>query len=164
MRVCGAKIAVLVALCSPATAFADDTRASIATLHVDGEQDRAEVVIDGDFEIPKYSIDALEDGKQVIIHVEDAVLGSKGLAVSGSSALIVRSSASTSARGVRITIQLTRRAAYRARSEEGKIRVSFDARDVEATDRAGELGSAAPRGTRATTAASPTKASAESTE
>jgi type IV pilus assembly protein PilQ len=129
MRACGGKIAVLLGLWLPLTALGDDGRASLATLRVNGQADRAEVVIDGDFEIPNYSIDALQDGKQIIIHVEDAELGPAGLKVDGSSKLIVRSSASTAARGVRITLQLTRRATYRARSEQGKIRVLFDARD-----------------------------------
>jgi len=128
MRVCGGHIAVLVASLFPLSALADDSQPpAVATLNVEGQRDRAEVVIDGSFKVPKYSIDSLGDGKQIIIHVEDAVLGPGGLQVSGSSALIVRSSASDSARGVRIAIQLTRKAAYRARSEDGKIRVLFDA-------------------------------------
>ncbi|HKP63138.1 MAG TPA: type IV pilus secretin PilQ [Polyangiales bacterium] len=129
MRVCGGKIVVLLAWFFPLTALADDSQGAVATLSVEGQRDQAEVVIDGTFQVPKYSIDALADGKQVVIHVEDAVLGPGGLTVHGSSALIVRSSASTDARGVRINIQLTRKATYRARSEDGKIRVSFDARD-----------------------------------
>jgi type IV pilus assembly protein PilQ len=138
MRVCGGKIAVLVAWFFPLTALADDSQAAVATLNVEGQRDHAEVVIDGSFHVPKYSIDALADGKQVVIHVEDAVLGPKGVTVNGSSALIVRSSASTDARGVRINIQLTRKATYRARSEDGKIRVIFDARDAAVVPAAAE--------------------------
>src|SRR5262245_16398886 len=104
MRVCGGKIVVLLAWFFPLTALADDSQAAVATLSIQGQRDHAEVVIDGSFQVPKYSIDTLADGKQVVIHVEDAVLGPGGLSVNGSSALIVRSTASTDARGVRITI------------------------------------------------------------
>src|SRR5262245_30401729 len=120
MRVCGGKIALLVTWLFPLMALADDSQGAVATLNVEGQRDRAEVVIDGTFQVPKYSIDTLADGKQVVIHVEDASLAPGGLSVKGSSALIVRSTASTDARGVRINIALTRKAAYRARSENGK--------------------------------------------
>jgi type IV pilus assembly protein PilQ len=128
MRVCGGHIAVFLASLLPLSALADDSQPpAVATLTVEGQRDRAEVVIDGSFRVPKYSIDSLGDGKQVIIHVEDAVLAPGGVQINGSSALIVRSTASDSARGVRIAIQLTHKAAYRARSEDGRIRVLFDA-------------------------------------
>src|SRR5688572_33095447 len=118
MRVCGGKLLVLVASFVPLSALADDSQPAVATLSVEGERDRAEITIDGSWEVPKYSIDSLDDGKQVIIHVEDAVLGPEGLQVHGSSQLILRSGASTTARGVRIELKLTRRATYRARSED----------------------------------------------
>ena len=104
MRVCGGKFVVLVASFFPLSVLADDSQPAVATLSVEGERDRAEVVIDGSWELPKYSIDSVDDGKQVFIHVEDAVLGPGGLEVHGTSALIVRSSASSTARGVRIAI------------------------------------------------------------
>jgi type IV pilus assembly protein PilQ len=135
MRVCGGPIAIFLASLVPLSALADDSLTpSVATLSVEGQRDRAEVVIDGSFRVPKYSIDSLGDGKQIIIHVEDAVLGPGGLQVHGSSALIVRSTASDSARGVRIAIQLTRKATYRARTEDGRIRVLFDASDNPAAE------------------------------
>jgi type IV pilus assembly protein PilQ len=132
MRVCGGKFVVLVASFFPLSALADDSQPAVASLHIEGERDRAEVVIEGSWGVPKYSLDALDDGKQVIVHVEDAVLGPEGMETHGSSQLVVRSSASTSARGVRISIDLSRRASYRARSEDGKIRVFFDAREATA--------------------------------
>jgi type IV pilus assembly protein PilQ len=143
MRVCGGPIAVLVASLLPLSALADDSQAvaapgvdsqapAVATLSIEGQRDRAEVVIDGSFRVPKYSIDSLGDGKQIVIHVEDAVLGPGGLQTHGSSALIVRSTASDSARGVRIAISLTRKATYRARSEDGTIRILFDAVEAPA--------------------------------
>jgi type IV pilus assembly protein PilQ len=96
-------------------------------LHVSGQHDRAEVTVEGNFRIPSYSIDTLDDGKQVVIHVDNAVLAEQGLKVDGSAKLVVRSSAASTAKGVRIVVTLTQAAAYRARGEDGKIRVLFDA-------------------------------------
>jgi type IV pilus assembly protein PilQ len=123
--------------------LAEQPKPAVATLHVSGQRDRAEVTIDGTFRIPAYSIDTLDDGKQVIIHVEGAVLGEQGLKVDGSAQLIVRSTASTTAKGVRIVVTLTHRAAYRARTEAGKIRVLFDALNADAlnTDAVPEVSS-----------------------
>ncbi len=126
MRVCGT-ILILALLGIPATTLAQAADPSVAELHVVGEKDTAEISIRGSFRIPTYSIDALGDGKQVVIQVADASLAPEGLKVDGTAQLIVRTTASTSAQGVRIVIGLTRRATYRAHSEAGVIRVQFDA-------------------------------------
>jgi type IV pilus assembly protein PilQ len=131
MRVsCGGMAVLAVAVVLPGLALAEPSRTSLATLHVSGQRDRAEVTIDGNFKVPSYSIDALDDGKQVIISVDGAQLDSQGLKVDGTAQLVVSSTATTSAKGVRIAVKLTRRAAYRARSEDGKIKVTFDALDA----------------------------------
>jgi type IV pilus assembly protein PilQ len=127
MRVLCARIAVLVAVLLPRPLLAEPLKPAVATLHVSGQHDRAEVTIDGTFHIPSYSIDTVDDGKQVIIHVDNAVLAEQGLKVDGSANLIVRSTAASTAKGVRIVVTLTQAAAYRARGEDGKIRLLFDA-------------------------------------
>jgi type IV pilus assembly protein PilQ len=110
---------------------ADESRAAVATLRIEGQRDRAELVINGTFGTPSYSLDTLDEGKQVVINVDHAVLTERELSVEGSSQLIVRSTASSTAKGVRVVVQLTRPAAYRARSQNGKIRVLFDALEGE---------------------------------
>lgn len=137
MRVSCRLVAVLVLLLVPAWVRAEPSEASVARLHVVGEKDSAEITIDGSFRIPTYSIDALGDGKQVVIQVAGATLAAGGLEVEGTAQLVVRATASTTAQGVRIVVGLTRPAAYRARTEAGKIIVSFDA--------AGVRGEAAPK-------------------
>ncbi|MET0390178.1 MAG: type IV pilus secretin PilQ [Polyangiales bacterium] len=117
-----------------ARAEAETSKLAIAGLHVEGQRDHAELTIDGRLGDPSYAIDTLDNGKQVVIVVEGAELGSRGVKVDGSAALIVRSTASSTAKGVRVVVQLTRAAAYRARVEDGKIRVRFDARDEAAAD------------------------------
>lgn len=127
MRVSCGSIAVVVALLSPVVALAEAEQASVAKLEVTGAGDRAEVRIDGSFRIPTYSIDSQSDGKQLVIHVADAVLAPDGLQVHGAARPIVRTTASSTAQGVRIVLTLTRAATYRARSESGHILVSLDA-------------------------------------
>jgi type IV pilus assembly protein PilQ len=127
MRVSCGTIAVLLAALWTGPVWAEPPRATVATLHISGQRDRAELTVDGSFQVPTYSIDTLDDGKQVVIHVENAVLAQRGVAVEGSAALIVRSDASSTAKGVRVVVQLTRRAAYRARADKGQIHLLFDA-------------------------------------
>ncbi len=134
MRVSSGSIAVLVALLLPAAAFAEGEPSSIAKLVVTGEGDKAEVRIDGTFNIPTYSIDSQSDGKQVVIQVADSVLAADGLQVQGAARPIARTTASTTAHGVRIVLNLTRSATYRARSESGHIIVSLDTTPAQAAE------------------------------
>ena len=129
MRVSCGTIAVLLAAVWSGPVWAEPPKATVATLHISGQRDRAELTVDGSFQVPSYSIDTLDDGKQVVIHVQNAVLAERGVEVDGSAALIVRSDASSTAKGVRVVVQLTRRAAYRARADKGQIHLLFDALD-----------------------------------
>jgi len=132
MRVSCGGIAVLLTALWAGSVLAEEPRAAVATLHVSGQRDRAELTVDGTFGIPTYSIDSLDGGKQVIIQVDDAVLAERGVNIEGTSQLITRSTASSTAQGVRVVVQLSRKAAYRARGEQGKIRVFFDALPADA--------------------------------
>lgn len=129
---CGGIAAFLAALWAwpafaDAPAVGEVDKATVATLHISGQRDRAEMTVNGTFQVPSYSIDTLDDGKQIVIHVDNAVLAQSGVAVDGSAGLIVRSDASSTAKGVRVVVQLTRKAAYRARADKGRIQVLFDA-------------------------------------
>ena len=124
-------IALLFAL--PAQA---DAGAVVAKLRVNGEKDRAEVVIDGSFAVPAYSIHALNDGKQLILEVEGVTLASDGVSVEGTAALIVRTTASTAAKGARIVIDLTRPAEYETHTDAGRIRLSLRTPQKGATAKA----------------------------
>jgi type IV pilus assembly protein PilQ len=96
-----------------------------------GEKQRAEVTVEAPFAVPVYSVRSRAEGKQVILDVEGAVLGPDGLQVSGTAALVVRSTASTTSKGVRIVIDLTRPARYRTQSGPGRIALSFDTQATE---------------------------------
>jgi type IV pilus assembly protein PilQ len=135
MRVsCGAIAVLCLSLCS-GTVWADESRGAVATLHVAGQHDRAELTIAGTFDKPAYSIDALNGGKQIVILLDGATLAEPGVSVDGSAQLIVRSTASSSAKGVRVVVQLTQAASYRARAEDGKVHVYFESLSAAAADR-----------------------------
>jgi type IV pilus assembly protein PilQ len=127
MRLSCALLAVSLALFSSVAAFAEPGSPVLAKLRVKGEQQRAEVIVDAPFAVPVYSIRSRAEGKQVIVDVEGAVLAPDGMQVEGTAALIVRSTASTTAKGVRIVLDLTHPAAYRTQSAPGRIAVLFDA-------------------------------------
>ncbi|MDD9939728.1 MAG: type IV pilus secretin PilQ [Myxococcales bacterium] len=126
MRLSSVYLAVALALSPLGRAHAAGGGAVVARLDVSGQKDRADVVIKGSFVQPTYSIRELGDGKRVIIEVPGASLDGEHLNVRGSAALIVRTTASTSAKGVRIVLALTRKATYRARTSKGRIHVHFE--------------------------------------
>ncbi len=95
-------------------------------VEVRGDGDRAEVSIEGVFEIPDYSVRTRDEGRTVVVDVTGATLPDDGLATVGSTSLVSGLTASTTARGVRIELRLARTAAYRARAESGRIEVRLE--------------------------------------
>jgi type IV pilus assembly protein PilQ len=133
MRLRSGSFWTLIVLSLTATAYAEPTASSeISKLLVQGGKERAEVVIDGSFEVPVYDVDPLDDGKRIVLEVKGAKLKSGGVSVEGSAAVIVRSTAATTAKGVRVEIGLTRALPYVVRTERGRIRLIFDSRNEEA--------------------------------
>jgi hypothetical protein len=130
MRLSCGLMASLLAL-AVATPVWAESKSVVAQLRVTGEKDRAEVVVNGSFAIPVYSVHTLNDGKQVIVEVEGASLDSKGVQVEGTAALIVRTTASTTAKGARIVLDLTRAVPFEASGDRGRIRVQFGAKPAQ---------------------------------
>ena len=114
------------------TVWADAGRNLVAQLSVSGQKDRADIVVTGTFVEPTYSIRSLDDGKQVVIEVPGAQLEGEGPKVQGTAALVLRTEASTSAKGVRLVLRLSRAATYRARSEQGRIDIHLEAEGASA--------------------------------
>lgn len=127
---CGSYWTLLVLLFT-ATAYADAPSSEVSKLLIQGGKERAEVVIDGTFAIPVYEVDPLDNGKRVVLEVTGAKLKDGGVSVEGSAAVIVRSTAATTAKGVRVEIGLTRALPYVVRTEQGRIRLIFDSRRDE---------------------------------
>jgi type IV pilus assembly protein PilQ len=124
MRLSCGLMASLLALVVAAPVRAE-SKPVVAELKVTGEKDRAEVVVNGSFTVPVYSIHTLNDGRQVIVEVEGTTLDGKGVRVEGSAALIVRTTASTTAKGTRIVLDLTRAVPFEASTDRGRIKLAF---------------------------------------
>lgn len=120
-----------------AFAWVNMARASgseIDHVRIDAERDGAFISIEGAFQDPRYAVRAREDGRLIIIDIDDAALPAGGIETRGSSALIARTVASSTARGARIELKLTDEATYHARASNDRITV--DLRRGGATARA----------------------------
>jgi type IV pilus assembly protein PilQ len=128
---CGSYWTLIALFLTTATAHAEQPSSEVSKLLIQGGRERAEVVIDGTFEVPVYKVDPLDDGKRIVLEVTGAQLRTGGVSVEGSAAVIVRSTAATTAKGVRIEIGLTKALPYVVRTERGRIRLIFDSRTEE---------------------------------
>lgn len=106
----------------------------VRRISVRGTDDRADVIVRGDFESPEYGVRSRDEGRIVVIDVEGATMPAAGLSVHGDSALIVGSTTAETARGVRIEIELREPCAYRARVAGGRIEVRLEPLGAEADE------------------------------
>jgi type IV pilus assembly protein PilQ len=97
----------------------------IDSVRIDGERDGAQVSIEGAFTDPHYAVRAKENGRSIVIDVDDAVLRSGGVQTSGTNALVARTVTSNTAQGARIELTLTGKATYHARATDGRITVNL---------------------------------------
>ncbi len=93
----------------------------VRELSVSGDAQRAQVVVSGDFAVPRYDVRARDEGRVVVLDVEGARMPEGGVAVAGGSALLARSASSTTARGVRIELELRAAVAHHVRANAGRI-------------------------------------------
>ena len=98
----------------------------IDSVQINGAGDGAQVSIEGAFEDPQYAVRAKDDGRLIIIDVDDAVLPSGGVHTSGTNSLVARTVASNTARGARIELTLTGKATYHARATATGITVTLE--------------------------------------
>ena len=66
----------------------------IDSVRINGEQDGAQISIEGAFDDPHYAVRARENGRLIVIDVDEAALPSGGIETSGTSSLISRTVAS----------------------------------------------------------------------
>jgi type IV pilus assembly protein PilQ len=95
----------------------------IDSVRINGATDGARISIEGAFDDPQYAVRSRQDGRLIIIDVEDANLPTGGVETSGSNALVLRTVASNTAKGARIELTLTHKATYHARATEKGITV-----------------------------------------
>jgi type IV pilus assembly protein PilQ len=97
----------------------------IDSVRINGATDGARISIEGAFDDPQYAVRSRQDGRLIIIDVEDAILPTGGVETSGTNALVSRTVASNTARGARIELTLTGKATYHARATEKGITVKL---------------------------------------
>jgi len=117
----------------------------IDSVHINGERDGAQISIEGAFDNPQYAVRAQEDGRLIIIDVDQAALPAGGIETSGTSSLIARTVASNTARGARIELALTGKATYHARASSGRITVRLERGDGSAKAKPKKSASAKPK-------------------
>ncbi|MBW2161192.1 MAG: AMIN domain-containing protein, partial [Deltaproteobacteria bacterium] len=104
---------------------AQATGSKIDSVRINGASDGAQISIEGEFDDPQYAVRARDDGRLIVIDIENAVLPSGGVETSGTNALVSRTVASNTARGARIELTLTGRATYHARATQNGIVVKL---------------------------------------
>ena len=98
----------------------------IESVRIDGERDGARISIEGAFSDPRYVVRAKDEGRLIVIDVEQAALSKGGVHTTGTSSLIARTITSNTARGARIELALTDEATYHARASQGRIIVRLE--------------------------------------
>lgn len=90
-------------------------------LAVSGGAERAEIVLSGDFDVPRYRVHGRDEGRTVIVEVEGARIPDSGLDVEGQAALVSTSATSATATGVRLQLRFAARVRHRVRAVPGRV-------------------------------------------
>ncbi|HET6414778.1 MAG TPA: type IV pilus secretin PilQ [Polyangiales bacterium] len=97
----------------------------IDSVRINGERDEAQVSIDGAFSDPQYTVQTRNDGRLIVIDVDNAALPANGIHTSGTNSLVSGTVASNTARGAHIELTLTGKATYHARASDAGIRIKI---------------------------------------
>ena len=125
-------LAIAVAATLASSNIAQAAGPKINTVRINGERDGAQISIEGAFDDPQYTVRAIENGRLIVIDVDQAALPAGGITASGTSSLIARTVASNTARGARIELALTGKATYHARATNDRITVKLQRGDGSA--------------------------------
>ena len=118
-------LALALGVCFSWASFAEAATPQIHRVKVNGARNAAQVVIEGAFKKPEYSVRARSNGRLIIVDVEGARLPAGGVQTSGSNSLVSRTVASTTSRGARIELSLTAGAVYHARASQDRITINL---------------------------------------
>ena len=124
MRHTSSVLAVLttaLGLFASTTASAQSTGASVRELTVSGGADSAQVILTGDFDVPRYSVRSNDEGRTVVLEVDGGRIPDEGLSVEGQAGLVATSTSSATALGVRISLGLREAVTHRVRTSRGRI-------------------------------------------
>ena len=133
-------LAVMVACCLAASVEAQHSQ--VQSVRVVGGDDVARVIVKGQFDTPRYSVSAKEHGRLIHINIEGVSLPAQGVVTEGGHALVARTVASTTIRGVRLELLLTKKTTYHARAEDGAITIKLRAGDKPASAKRAKAGRA----------------------
>jgi type IV pilus assembly protein PilQ len=125
-------------------AQAESPKSTLTQVKVRGQGGRAEVVLDGNFDVPTYAVRTRDGGNVVVIDVAGATLQDEGVMLGAGADLVRSATASTSAQGVRIELSLREPAAYRARVKDGDIIVSLEELDASSVSGGAAASNEAP--------------------
>ena len=100
--------------------------ARVQALSVHGTSSRADLTIRGDFAVPTYEIRSRDEGRIVVVDLSNATMPDAGLNLEGDSGLVTRSTTSETAMGVRIELELSAPAVYRAHASTGRIQLRLE--------------------------------------
>jgi type IV pilus assembly protein PilQ len=103
-----------------------DALMRVDTLSVRGDATHADLVIRGEFDVPTYSVRSREQGRVVVIDVQQASMSDSGATLEGTAQLITRTTTSTHAGGVRIELEMQAPVSYRVRASAGRIHLRFE--------------------------------------
>ncbi len=119
-------LAIAVAATLTPSNMAQAVGPKIDSVRINGERDGAQISIEGAFDNPQYAVHARENGRLIVIDIDQAALPAGGIETSGTSSLVSRTVASNTARGARIELALTGKATYHARATADRITVSLE--------------------------------------
>ncbi len=108
---------------------ADVKGVALTQVSVSGQDGRAEVVLDGNFDAPRYTIRTRDAGNVVIIEVAGASLTKKDVLLGANTDLVKHATATATSQGVRIELSVREPVSYRARVVDGDIIVSLEELD-----------------------------------
>lgn len=101
------------------------TPPTVSGLSLSGDSTRAELIVSGAFALPRYALRTRDEGRTIVLELEEAGAPEGGLAVRGSSPLVAGTTTSATARGLRLEIALREPATYRAHATSGRIRLEL---------------------------------------
>ncbi|MCZ7678936.1 MAG: hypothetical protein M5U28_09355 [Sandaracinaceae bacterium] len=131
---------LLATLALTAPAFAQAPAAVVRELAVSGDAHRAQIVVSGEFEVPRYDVRTRDEGRVVVLDVDGGTLPEGGLSVEGSSPLVARSTSSATSRGLRLELELRAPVAHHVRAGAGQIVLTLMLAEERAADEPAEGG------------------------
>lgn len=112
---------LLATLALTAPAWAQAPAALVRELAVSGDAQRAQIVVSGELEVPRYDVRTRDEGRVVVLDVDGGTLPEGGLPVRGSSPLVARTTSSATSRGLRLEVELRAPVAHHVRAGAGRI-------------------------------------------